>query len=90
VLKQPPAFEGAVVVISEFRGKEFNLAFYNISNPTALRLVEEASSQASLRDAVKEKGFTLHMITIEGERRDREEDQGSLGQGKKQKQSPEQ
>lgn len=66
MLKYPPTFEGASIVVTEhlLARKEFNVTFVNLS-PDARRLVESTTNQGQLRQALVERGYTLHMITIE-------------------------
>ena len=66
-LKYPPIFEGVSITITEFKTaqKEFNVTFFNLTNPTARLLIETKQNQESLRNALIEKGYTLQMITIE-------------------------
>lgn len=64
VLKQPPIFEGAQVVVTSFKnaGKEFNLAFENLK-PDAKALID--SNINALRLSLEEKGYprALHIVT---------------------------
>ena len=66
-LKYPPIFEGVSITITEFKTaqKEFNVTFFNLTDPTARLLIETKQNQESLRNALIEKGYTLQMITIE-------------------------
>lgn len=63
-LKQPPVFEGAHVVITGFdtaKG-EFNIAFENLTT-MAKQMLDAKDNQISLRSAMEEKGFVVHIIT---------------------------
>lgn len=63
-LKQPPQFEGAHVVITGFdtaKG-EFNIAFENLT-PLAKQVLDARDNQISLRSALEDKGFVVHIIT---------------------------
>lgn len=65
-IKQPPLFEGATLTITEFSSarKEYNITFTNLS-PDARRLIESTSNEQTLRQALVDKGYTLHTITID-------------------------
>jgi len=65
-LQHPPVFSGATLVITEFTSakNEFNLSFYGLS-PEARSLVAGVQQQETLRTSLIERGYTLHMITIE-------------------------
>ena len=89
ILKNPPMFDGANLKLTSFdsaRG-EFNISFENLK-PEALRLLQ--GSMDSLKMAMNDKGFTVHIMTATtiaeapiytadsqagGERRDRDEEQ---------------
>jgi hypothetical protein len=66
-LRYPPLFEGVTIQITEFNTakKQFNLTFFNLTNPDARRLVEMQANQAALRNALIERGYTLQLVTIE-------------------------
>jgi hypothetical protein len=97
-LKHPPIFEGASLVVTEqhLARKEFNVTFANLS-PDARRLIESTANQQQLRQSLIEKGYTLHMVTIEAPqiseihattepelRKEQSEDSPKKGQQKKQ------
>ncbi len=65
-LKNLPLFEGSTLTVTEYATarKEFNISFTNLS-PDARRLIEVAANQDQLRQSLVEKGYALHMITIE-------------------------
>lgn len=65
-LKHPPLFNGAELVITEFKSsqKEFNVTFTGLS-PDARMLIEVQQNQEALRTALLEKGYTLQMVTID-------------------------
>lgn len=65
-LKYPPLFEGSTLTVTEFATakKEFNITFADLS-PDARRLIEVTANQEQLRQNLVEKGYALHMITIE-------------------------
>jgi hypothetical protein len=65
-LKYPPLFAGATLSVTEFATakNEFNITFSNLS-PDARLLIEAQSNQVKLREGLIEKGYALHMITIE-------------------------
>lgn len=67
-IKQPPLFEGATLLVTEYSSakKEYNITFGNLS-PDARRLIEATSSQTQLRQALIDKGYTLHLMTIEAQ-----------------------
>ena len=57
-------FQGASVVITAFdsaRG-EFNLAFENLT-PEAKRLLDSHENQRSMKLALEEKGYAVHIVT---------------------------
>jgi hypothetical protein len=63
-LKHPPMFEGATLVVSAYdsaRG-EFNIAFENLT-PEAKQLLDMRANQESLRNALEEKGYAVHIVT---------------------------
>ena len=66
-LQHPPIFQGASIVLTQYESspKEFNVAFLNLTNPDARLLVEMKQNQENLRTALIERGYTVHMITIE-------------------------
>lgn len=64
-LKHPPLFEGAHLVIRSYdhaKG-EFNLSFENL-NLAAKRVLDRQENQDSLRWALEQRGFTVHILTI--------------------------
>ena len=65
-IKYPPIFEGASLVVTEYSlaKKEYNITFGNLS-PDARRLLETMGSEQQLRQTLIDKGYTLHMMTIE-------------------------
>lgn len=65
-IKHPPIFDGASLVVTEFSSakKEYNITFGNLS-PEARRLLETMGSEQQLRQTLIDKGYTLHMMTIE-------------------------
>jgi len=65
-VKYPPLFEGASLTITEqsIAKKEFNVTFFNLS-PEARKLIEMTENQHQIRQALIDRGYTLHMITIE-------------------------
>lgn len=65
-IKYPPIFAGAQVTIQEFSQAkgEFNLVFQNLS-PQARLLVESQIHQKRLNQALEEKGYKVHLISIE-------------------------
>ncbi len=90
-LRHPPMFSGSSVVIRSFdtaKG-EFNITFENLTQ-AAQKLIEAQESQNSLKLALEQKGYTVHILTattmgettriVEGqssERSDREEKEES-------------
>jgi len=93
-LKHPPLLSGSNVVIKSFasaRG-EFNIAFENLTQ-AAKQLLDMQENQNSLRFALEQKGYVVHILTTttlsetltvaEGEElaRDGREEQGSEDQG---------
>lgn len=64
VLKHPPHFEGATVIIKSFETApgEFNIQFENLS-PQAKQLLDMQENQKSLKLALEEKGYAVHIIT---------------------------
>jgi hypothetical protein len=68
-LSQPPVFEGATLTVVEDQSakKQFNITFTDLS-PDARRLIESQSNQTQLRQTLIDRGYTLHMITIESPR----------------------
>jgi len=65
-LKHPPLFDGASLIVKqpESAKNEFNITFENLP-PQARALIETEANQAQLRQGLIEKGYTLHMVTIE-------------------------
>lgn len=66
-LKQPPIFEGATLIITEFKQaqKEFNLTFVNLNSPEARALIELKQNQDLLRNSLVERGYNLQKVTVE-------------------------
>ncbi len=66
-IKNVPHFEGVSIQITEMNAArgEYNLTFFNLTNSIARSLVEAKIHQQILREALMEKGYALHMITIE-------------------------
>lgn len=64
-LKNLPLFKDVTLVLTEYNTsqKEFNLTFYNLTNPEARNLI--LNNQNALRESLIEKGYTLQMLTIE-------------------------
>lgn len=62
VLKHPPIFSGANLILTSFDSAkgEFNIRFENLSQ-AAQQLI--TAQQSSLVDAMKDKGFVVHMVT---------------------------
>jgi hypothetical protein len=83
-LKEPPMFNGVQLVMTEFKSasKEFNITFNNLTNPEARALIESRVNQDGLRNALVERGYTLHMITIESKPEIRAAGAESKGMGK--------
>ena len=65
-IKYPPLFAGARLTIREFQQAkgEFNLTFENLS-PDARLLIESKVQQKRLHDALDEKGYKIHLISVE-------------------------
>lgn len=66
-LNQPPIFSGVSFMVTQYDSatKEFNLSFMNLNNPDARILIESTANQAKLRTQLAERGYTVHMVTIE-------------------------
>lgn len=66
-LKHPPIFSGVSLIVTEFQSakKDFNLTFFNLTNPEARALIEMKQNQEALRMALNDRGYNLQMITIE-------------------------
>ena len=65
-IKYPPVFAGAKLTIQQYqqaRG-EFNITFDNLT-PQARSLIESNVQQRRLNDALVEKGYKIHIISIE-------------------------
>lgn len=63
-LRHPPMFAGSSVVIRSFdtaKG-EFNITFENLTQ-AAKQLIETQESQNSLKSALEQKGYTVHIVT---------------------------
>ena len=90
-LKHPPLFAGASVVIKSFESAkgEFNITFENLTQ-AAKQMLDMQENQNSLRFALEQKGFTVHILTattlsevtqfVASQNPEREKDQ-SGGQG---------
>jgi hypothetical protein len=67
-VRYPPIFEGASILVTEYSSapKQYNITFGNLS-PDARRLIEAAGSETQLRQSLIDKGYTLHMMTIEAQ-----------------------
>jgi len=65
-LKHPPLFDGASLIVKESATakNEYNITFENLS-PQARALIETQANQEQLRQGLIEKGYTMHMITVE-------------------------
>lgn len=88
-LQHPPLFAGSSVVITSFDSAkgEFNITFENLTQ-AAKQMMDMQENQNSLKFALEQKGYTVHMITattlaetthlVEGQSqgRERQEDQG--------------
>ncbi len=63
-LKHPPLFAEATVVLKAFENAkgEFNIAFENL-NPAAKKVLEMQENQNSLRFALEQRGYAVHIIT---------------------------
>lgn len=63
-LRHPPAFEGAVVKLTQFQQAkgQFNLSFSNLSQQAKM-LVDQVANQDALRRGLEGKGLTLHGIS---------------------------
>lgn len=63
-LKHPPLFDGANLVIKAFDSAkgEFNISFENLTQ-AAKQILDARDSQNSLRLALEDKGFVVHIIT---------------------------
>jgi len=66
-IKYPPLFEGVEIKITEYKqaSKEFNISFFNLENAEARALIESRLNQESLRTHLADRGYVLHMVTIE-------------------------
>lgn len=89
-LKHPPLFAGSSVVIRSFDSAkgEFNITFENLTQ-AAKQMLDMQENQNSLRFALEQKGYTVHILTattqseitqlaegqgLERERQDQEDD----------------
>lgn len=63
-LKHPPLFEGSSVVIRSFDSAkgEFNITFENLTQ-AAKQMLDMQENQNSLRLALEQKGYTVHILT---------------------------
>lgn len=101
-LKHPPLFAGSSVVITSFdtaKG-EFNITFENLTQ-AAKQMMDMQENQNSLKFALEQKGYTVHIITattlaettqlVEGQspERERREDQGDSSREKQQQEQEE-
>lgn len=66
-LKNIPLFEGVTLTLTEFPSAkgQFNLTFFNLTNPEARALIEMKANQETLRMGLVERGYALQMVTIE-------------------------
>ncbi len=62
-IKYPPIFENASVTVTEYDTAEgeYNLTFANLK-PEAKELLDLAINRGALKQALEEKGFTVHII----------------------------
>lgn len=65
ILKHPPLFQGATLTLTSFDSAkgEFNISFNNL-NPMAKELLDMQQAQNSLKKALDEKGYTVHIIVV--------------------------
>jgi hypothetical protein len=95
-LKHPPMFEGTNIVVRSFdtaKG-ELNIAFENMTQ-AAKQMMDLQENQNSLKFALEQRGFTVHMITattiselsqiVEGQSSERENREGKGGSSQKEK-----
>lgn len=63
-LKQPPLFAGTTLVVTSFDSAkgEFNISFQGLSQ-TAKNLLDMGANQTSLKLALEERGYAVHIIT---------------------------
>lgn len=63
-LKHPPLFAGATVVITSYKtaAGEFNITFENLTQ-AAKQVLDLKENQESLKSALDQKGFTVHIVT---------------------------
>lgn len=63
-LKQPPTLAGANLVVTAFDSAkgEFNISFENLTQ-AAKNLLDQRANQQSLKLALEEKGYAVHIIT---------------------------
>jgi len=103
-LKHPPLFAGTNIVITSFKTAkgEFNITFENL-NQEAQKLLDRIESQNTLKSALAEKGYTVHIITttslsetlplVEGQKQEptenKREEGSSLSDKKKRQQKQE-
>ncbi len=66
LLKNPPIFEGATLVINEYSTSknEFNIVFSNLS-PDARKLIESQENQRLIETKLIDQGYTIRTITID-------------------------
>ncbi len=62
-LKNPPIFEGANLTITTYNSAkgQFNLTFENLTQ-AAKNLIDMAQNQNSLRNALEQKGYMVHIV----------------------------
>jgi hypothetical protein len=100
-LKYPPAFEGSTLTLTSFHSArgEFNVMFSDLS-PHAKMMLDSQGMQDSLRQALIDKGYTLHIFIATTEKevnitseqaeafdRQRREQQGQQQQQQQQQQN---
>lgn len=63
-LKQPPMFAGANLILTSFETAkgEFNIRFENLQSPEAQLFMNMQQNQDSLRLALQEKGYVVHIL----------------------------
>lgn len=63
-LKHPPLFEGANLIVTAFDSAkgEFNISFENLTQ-AAKQLLDMRVNQESLRTALEQKGYAVHILT---------------------------
>jgi|GEM_PF-5756120 len=68
-LNHPPLFKGAQLIVhaNEHASREFNLTFGNLSLE-AKKVLDMMQNQASLRDALEQRGYGVHIVITSTER----------------------